>query len=130
MAHPNEELARESAAAFQRGDLEALRNKYFAADIRWHVPGRGPLAGTYEGVDEVLAVFGRLFELTNGTYTVEVHDVLANDEHAVTLLGQRAERGGSVLTDNAIVVSHIRDGKLAEVWTVQTDLYASDELLS
>ena len=36
MAHPNEVLVREGLAAFGRGDLDALRNQYFAEDIRWH----------------------------------------------------------------------------------------------
>ena len=40
MAHPNEDLLREGVAAFQRGDLDALREKYFAENIRWHTPAR------------------------------------------------------------------------------------------
>jgi uncharacterized protein len=55
-AHPNENLVREGVAAFQRGDLDALREKYFAEDIRWHLPGRSPLAGDYERVGQVLDV--------------------------------------------------------------------------
>ena len=50
MAHPNETLVREAFAAFGRGDMDALRSQYFAEDIRWHIPGRNPLAGDYEGV--------------------------------------------------------------------------------
>ncbi len=36
MAHPNEVLVREALAAFSQGDMDALRNQYFAEDIRWH----------------------------------------------------------------------------------------------
>jgi hypothetical protein len=56
-AHPNEELMRAAIAAFQHGDMDALREKYFAEDIRWHFPGRSPLAGDYEGVAQVLGSF-------------------------------------------------------------------------
>lgn len=50
MAHPNEDLVREGLAAFGRGDLGAPRDRYFAADIRYHFPGRSPLAGDVAGV--------------------------------------------------------------------------------
>jgi uncharacterized protein len=93
MAHPNEVLVRDGFAAFGRGDMDALRNQYFAEDIRWHVGGRGALAGDYEGTAQVLGLFGRLFELSGGTYSAELHDVLANDEQAVQLFTSRAERG-------------------------------------
>jgi uncharacterized protein len=126
MAHPNEELVREGVAAFQRGDLEALRDGYLAADVRWHVPGRGPLAGA----DQVIGLFVRVFEVTGGTYRIELHDVLANDEHAVALLTTRGERDGRQFTDNAVIVQHIKDSRAAEVWHHASDLYAQDDLLS
>ena len=86
MAHPNADLVREGVAAFQRGDLDALQRQYFAEDIRYHVPGRSPVAGDYEGVAQVLGFFGQLFELSGGTLRVELHDVMATDEHAAALL--------------------------------------------
>jgi ketosteroid isomerase-like protein len=129
MAHPNEDLTREAWAAFGRGDMDALR-KFWTEDIRYHVPGRGPLAGDYEGPEQVLQMFARLFELTGGTFSAELHDVLANDEHAVALATVRAERAGKQLTDLAVQTYHIRDGKTCEVWHQNTDLYAADEFLS
>jgi uncharacterized protein len=130
MAHPNAELARDGIAAFQRGDLDALRNQYFAEGIRYHVPGRSPIAGDYQGVGQVLGFFGRLFELSGGTLRVELHDVMANDEHAAALLSIRAERAGRQLQDNTVLTFHLRDGKVTEVWSLQTDLYAVDEFWS
>ena len=130
MAHPNADLVREGVAAFQRGDLDALQRQYFAEDIRYHVPGRSPVAGDYEGVAQVLGFFGQLFELSGGTLRVELHDVMANDEHAAALLKIRAERAGKQLEDNTVLTFHIRDGKVAEVWSQQTDLYAVDEFWS
>lgn len=96
------------------------------------VSGHGACAdpGDYEGVAEVLESFGRLFELTGGTYRVEVHDIIANDEHAVVLYTGRAERAGRQLEDRTVLVAHIRDGKQAEVWILPGDLYALDEFLS
>ena len=131
MAHPNEELLREAAAAFQRGDMEALQSKYFAPNIRYHVGGRSAISGDYEGVAQVLGLYGRLFELSGGTVRVELHDVVANDEHAIALLTIRAERGGRQLDANEVLVAHPGpDGKVAEVWTIGSDPYAAQEFWS
>jgi hypothetical protein len=130
MAHPNEDLVRGGFEAFGRGDLEALRREYFAEDIRWHFPGRGPLAGDYAGVDQVLELFGRIFELTGGTLRLDLHDVVANDEHAVALYTANGERAGRQLHDHTVGVFHAGDGKITQVWLHADDLYAADEFWS
>lgn len=129
MAHPNEDLARASVAALQSGDVDALRSKYFAEDIRWHAPGQSQIARDYEGIDDVLGYFGRIFELTGGTFSVELHDVLANDEHVVILFTSHGERDGRRLADREVLTGHMADGKLAEVW-IHPDVYALDEFFA
>ena len=130
MAHPNEDLVREAYAAFGRGDMDALRDKFFTQDVRYHVTDRSPLAGDYEGVDQVLQFFARIFEMSGGTFSFELHDVLANDEHAVALVTVRGERAGKQLNDIMVQISHLRDGKAYEVWNQATDQYAQDEFWS
>ena len=130
MAHPNEDVLREAIAAFQRGDTGALQHQFFAEDIRYHVPGRSPIAGDYEGAAQVLDAFGRVSKLSGGTFRVEVHDVVANDEHAVALLTVRGEREDRQLDDSQVFISHIHDGKATEVWIQSADLYALDEFWS
>jgi uncharacterized protein len=130
MAHPNEDLVRETFAASGRGDIDALRNQYFAESIRLRYPGRSPLAGDYDGLAQVLGFFGRAFELSGGTFRTELHDVVANNEHAVALFTARADRAGRRLGDHIVEVMHIRDGKAAEAWIYPADLYASDEFWS
>ncbi len=130
MAHSNEDVVREGFAAFGRGDMDALRKQFFADDVRWHVPGRSPLAGDYEGPEQVIQFFARIFEMTGGTFSIEVHDVLANDEHAVALFTVRGERAGKQLNDNEVLTYHFRDGKVSEVWNQATDPYAVDEFFS
>jgi uncharacterized protein len=130
MAHPNEVLVREALAAFDRGDMDALRNQYFTEDIRWHVGGRSVLAGDYEGAAQVLGLFGHTFELSGGTYRAELRDVLANDEQAVELFTSRGERAGKKLDNDNILVIHFRDGKWSEAWGYSADPYAWDEFWS
>jgi uncharacterized protein len=131
MAHPNEDVVREGFAAFGRGDVDALRKQFLADDVCWHVVGRNPLAGDYEGPEQVMQLFARLFELSDGTLSLELHDVLANDEHAVALFTIRGQRTGKQqLDDNMVQTFHFRDGKVSEAWAQPADQYAQDEFWS
>jgi ketosteroid isomerase-like protein len=129
MSHPNEDLIRKGYAAFLSGDMATL-NDLFADDIVWHAPGRNPLAGTYRGKEEVLAFFQKVFEMTGGTFKLDIHAVLADDKHAVVLARATAERAGKKLDDNSVQVFHISDGKVTEQWLHPGDVYAGDEFWS
>jgi ketosteroid isomerase-like protein len=129
MAHPNEEIVRSGFDAFAKGDVDTLR-QLFDQDAVWHVPGRSPLSGDHRGMDAILGFLARTMELTGGTFRAEVHDVVANDEHAVALYVTRGEREGRTLQSRDVLVSHIRNGKLAEAWLLSADLYAVDEFFS
>ena len=96
-----------------------------ADDVVWHVQGVGPLNGNYHGRDEVFGSFGRLAEETGGTFRLDVHDVLANDEHAVALCALSASCGNKSIEAPVANVSHLRDGKVTEFWTSTTDPQAS-----
>ncbi len=129
MAHPNEELARRSLEAFSTGDMEAFAG-LLDEDAVFHFPGRGPLAGDHQGKGQVLATLAKQGELSGGTFRVELHDVLASDEHAVLLVKARAERGGKMWSDNGILVFHTKNGKVSEAWLHPGDQYAGDEFFS
>lgn len=126
MGHANEELMRKGYAAFQSGDMDTLRN-LFAPDIVWHAGGRNPLSGDFKGIDEVLASFMKTMELAGGTFKVELHDVMANDEHAVALASSSGERDGKKLQNNFAHIAHVKDGKMTESWIHPDDQYAVDE---
>jgi ketosteroid isomerase-like protein len=129
MAHPNEELVHKGFDAFSKGDLDTVR-ALFDPDAVRHAPGRSRLSGDHRGVDDILDYFARTMELTAGTFRVELHDVLANDEHAVALYVARGERQGRTLEDKSVLVSHIGNGKFVETWQHSEDQYAADEFLS
>ena len=125
MAHPNEDMMRKLYDAFNKGDFEMVTSS-FAPDIVGHVPGKSQLSGDYKGAEEVMGMFAKLAEVVGGNYSVEVHDVLANDEHAVVLGKINAEKNGERYTSNSVEVYHLKDGKITEFWTLEEDLYASD----
>lgn len=69
-------------------------------------------------------------ELTGGTFRADLHDVVANDEHAVAIYVGRAEREGQTFENRNVLVQHIRSGKLVEMWLLSDDQYAADEFFS
>lgn len=130
MAHPHEDLIRAGYAAFGRGDIHAFLTDFSSPDIVWHFPGRSRLAGDHAGAETVGALFRTLGELSSGTHRVELHDVIANDDHTVALHVARAERGDKKMEVNALTIFHIQDGKVTEAWTVHYDLHAVDDFWS
>jgi uncharacterized protein len=129
MAHPNEELLRRAFDAFAKGDMDTLR-EVTDQDAVWHTPGRNQLSGDHRGVDAILGFFAKTMELTGGTFRAELHDVVANDDHAVAIYVSRAEREGRTLEDRNVLVIHVRNGKFAETWLLSDDQYAADEFFS
>ena len=127
--HPNVELLRKGYAAYGSGDMDTI-TELFADDILWHIAGRSPLSGDYKGRDAVFGFFGKLMELSNGTSSLEVHDILANDEHGVALVTGTATRGGKSFSGQDVHTFHLRDGKVVEFWDSPLDQYESDEFWS
>jgi uncharacterized protein len=121
MTQPGEDLVRAASAAFARGDLAALRDQFLADEVIWHIAGTGPLAGVYEGVEQVIGQLRKISELAGGTVQPQVHDVLVNDDHTVVLVSIVAERSGGHLQLNLVHVIHAANGKATEVWTHSSD---------
>ena len=127
-AQTNAAALRKGYDAFSRGDMDALRNELFSPDIVWHQGGRNQTSGEYRGTDAVIGLFGKLFQLTDGTFRVELHDVLASDEHVVALARATGQRAGKTIQHGEYShVCHFRDNKLTEVWIVNVDPYEIDE---
>lgn len=120
MAHPNEEALQRGYDAFGTGDIETVMG-LFTDDIQWHVPGQNLVSGDYSGKEQVGGFFGKLVELSDGTFSVDVHDIMANDEHAVGLVFLRAERNGKTLAANGAHVWHVNNGQFSEFWSCVFD---------
>ena len=129
MAHPNEEVARSATEALSKGDMEGFLGHH-RDDVVVHFPGRGPMAGDYRGKNGVGQMFQKQMQMLDSPPEIENHDILANDEHAVVLNNTRGTRGGKTLEQQQVVVMHIKDGKIAEVWLQFSDQQGMDELAS
>jgi ketosteroid isomerase-like protein len=127
--HPNATVVREGFQAFATGDMGWL-NQHLADDIVWHVGGRSKLSGEYKGKEEVLNLFGRQAQIFSGAPDLELHEVLANDEHAIAIGTARAQDpdGGTVEWKFANVF-HVKDGKATEVWGLADETSETDALI-
>ncbi len=85
----------------------------------WHAPGRRAFAGDYRGHQGVMEFFGNLTELSGGTFRLEIHDLLASDDHVVALITGAAEREGSERELSGARVWHVANGKATEFWAPQ-----------
>jgi ketosteroid isomerase-like protein len=131
--HPNIERMKRYAHAWMMGD-QAGAMSHFADDVLMHIPGRNPLAGDYRGHAGFQQYAERLGEILGegGSFAVTgFHDILANDDHAIGLVHEKAERpsAGKSIELNRVVVYDLRDGKIAEIWIHDADQYALDEFL-
>jgi ketosteroid isomerase-like protein len=129
MAHPNEDLLRSTTDALNKGDMDAFLAAH-TPDVKFHVPGKSPVAGDYEGREGVGAAFGKLTGLLDGPPSADLHDCLANDEHGVLLVEQHLTRGGNTMDVPFTIAFHFRDGMVSEVWLGARDQYALDNFLA
>lgn len=101
--HPNESVLRDAYAAMAAGDGRALA-QLLTTETTWVIRGRGKLAGSYRGPDEIFALWKAIAAQTGGGLQLEVKDVLANDARGVVLATARGERSGRSLEEPQVAV--------------------------
>jgi uncharacterized protein len=127
--HPNATLARQGFEAFEKGDMSWM-DQHMADDLIWHVGGNSKWAGSYEGKANVLEMFGRQAQAMGQQPKVDIHDVLATDDHVVTI-GTAVAIGpdGSTVEWKYAQIFHIKDGKVTEAWGMAENDAAVDPFL-
>ena len=126
--HPNAVRIRDGYAAFVNGDFAVL-NDLLAEDLVWHHGGRSQLTGDYCGRDAVYGYLGKILEVTQGTFHMDLQAAFANDELGVALVIASSSVNGQNHTAREAHIMRMRDGKVAEFWYTSTDQYAFDEMI-
>ncbi len=126
--HPNAEIVRRAFDAYAAGDLNGL-GAAFADDTVWHVPGTNRFSGRFAGREAALDRLRRMSEA--GIVTeLEVHDVVANDEHVVALVHLHVSNAqGQRYDQQQVQVWHMRAGRCHEYWAMNQDQAVLDLLI-
>jgi ketosteroid isomerase-like protein len=128
--HANAELIRRFLDAQRTGDAAVLTDS-LADDVVWHVPGRNLLSKDYGGKAEVMGFWAHVRQLSGGTITTEVMDVLGGDPITVALVKVFAEREGRSLGGSFQAWAYrIERARIAEFWFLVEDRYAVDAFWS
>ncbi|MGZ8629640.1 MAG: nuclear transport factor 2 family protein [Actinomycetota bacterium] len=127
--HPNVEAARTSLEAMMKGDIQTMAAG-IADDATWHVPGSNQWSGEYSGKDAIVGRFGRMAERGYGFTLEEIHDIVGNDEHVISLVRVTATGPAETASTNSIWIMHVRDGKASEFWGYNEDQAAIDRVMA
>jgi ketosteroid isomerase-like protein len=129
MIPTNATIIRKAYDDFAKGDIPAVLEA-FDASITWHVPGRSPLSGDYKGHDEVVGFFKHTLALCDGTFAIEVHHVLAEEDVVVVLATVTAERNGRSAAFPEVHVWRLANEKVNEFREFQGDEQTEDRFWS
>jgi ketosteroid isomerase-like protein len=122
--HPNAALLRKVTEAFNAGDMQAA--DYLSDDVIWHEIGSAePIRGKQALAERFTGDTPPDFDIH-----VDLHDVVANDEHAVGLVNATAKRGDRTFNYRTAEICHVRDGKITERWAFSDDTAAINEFFA
>lgn len=116
--------------AFNDRDAETVR-ALLDENVIWHIPGNHPMAGTYEGIDQVWSnFFGPLFSSPDAR--VEDHASLTHPdhEHVAVLIDVVRDFGDGERRIRGIEVAQISDGRITQRWALDEDQEEVDRLLT
>jgi hypothetical protein len=114
--------------AFAAGDVARMGGT-FDDDVTWHAPGTNRFSGQFRGRAAVLERLATMREAGISS-RFDVHDVVANEEHAVALVHLHLEvADGRRYDQPQVAVAHVRDGRIVEFWTMNQDQAVLDLLI-
>ena len=115
MAQSNEDLVRQGYAAFAAGDMETL-GSMMADDVVHDVPGNNQFTGEHKGRDELINLYGGLFDVSGGTYHAALESVEARGpDQVVSVHRGTAQREGKTLDTKETLTFTIEDGKITRI---------------
>ena len=108
-------VIRQALDAFNSGDPQAAA-ALMDDDIEWHEIGR---ADAIVGKDALAARFAGA--IPEWEISADLHDIIANDEHAIALVTATARMGGRSFTYRTAEIYHVHDGKITARWAFSDD---------
>jgi uncharacterized protein len=109
------QTVRSGFEAFKRGDLKAV-GELFTDDAVWHGRGSTKFGGDFKGREAIMGDMAQ-FAQTFQDIQLDIHDILANEQHVVALVNSSVKRNGKTYEDHQTFVFHLNNqGKTTETW--------------
>lgn len=118
-------LHRAQAALYGSGNTAGVE-RLLDPEIVWRIPGDNLIAGTYQGVEEVIGYMLRRREIANGTFRMHRREVLAGPSHFAALTDGTAERHGVSYQWSTVGLYRARNGRILECALIPLDPAAFD----
>ncbi len=129
MQHPNAALLAKVYSAYSEGQYQTLLDAC-SEKMTFQVAGKSPLAGKYTKENFVSGFAQKMAELSQGTYHLDVHDIIASDLHATVLGTSQVTRNGKKTELRTVHVWRFDQGKPVAWYEYPRDLYQFDAVWS
>ena len=107
------------------GDTEHLRSIY-TPDVVQRMPGINQLSGEHKGVDNVIGLYGRLFELSGSTFAVDLKSVKTHGDRVVSVHHAKAQREGKALDADETIEFTFSGDKVSRLELTYADQAGED----
>lgn len=120
------DLVRRGYAAFNAGDIPTL-SSLLSREVVQHVPGEGPLAGAYKGIEAVIGYYSKLGVMTDGSFRADLVDVHGDGKGHVTAVHQitMTRNGVTRVSRGSILFTFLGD-KVTDLLELHADLPGDD----
>lgn len=121
-------LHRAQEQLYRRSDDAAVR-RLLSPNVVWHVPGASPIAGRYEGIEEVIAYMRHRRDLAGGSFRMHRRELLIGEgEQFAALTDGSAVIDGRLRKWSTIGLYRLRGGRLAECRLIPFDQAEFDSI--
>lgn len=101
----------------------AVLSELMSENCVQHMAGSNPVfAGDHVGRDNVFAMYGRIGEVSGGTFRADLEHVWANDDTAIAIYHATAERDGKRLDMRNALVFAISGSVVTELTDIPDDV--------
>ena len=121
--HPMAAKYREGTKAMEEGRFQEAADMMSDDIVWWQIGSAEPLRGKQ-------ALMESMGNIADYDLKVDLHDVVANDEHIVALVTATATKDGKSLTYKTAEIHHHKDGKITERWAFSDDTDAINKFFA
>jgi len=125
VADSKEDIIRRGYKAFGEGDMETLGSLY-SPNVVQSQPGNNQTSGEHNGVDNVMALYGKLFELSDGTFSVDLKSVKTQGDKVVSVHRATGKREGKTLDADETIDFTFSGDKISRLDLTSADQAAED----